>query len=357
MEKSPDSTSCKKISITEEQSNTDNLAHIDTIPPEILAIAFSYLPEEHSQILQVSKKWYETAKGNLLLKDLFFHHFPSITPPEEVEESSIYDWVIGEIKRKTKVFPDNSGELKEKKGLELLNALNKKEILEEIGQIRQRLTFQQNEERLKEFELEIKDLDPSPALKAWREFEHLHNLEPIYSKIKGNFLWKQDADYQSQNNEQKLNFIKNKIYEHNCLEPIISLSIYNLDITSLPSEVFDLTELQTLKLSQLFHFSGLLPAEIGQLSKLRELSVNCSGLKSLTPEIGHLVNLTDLNLPWNELNSLPTEIGCLVNLTTLDITGSKLDSVPLEILNLTNLRYLGLRGNPLENLDPIRNRY
>ena len=58
-------------------------------------------------------------------------------------------------------------------------------------------------------------------------------------------------------------------------------------------------------------------------------------LTSLPPEIGELTNLTGLNLSDNQLTSLPPEIGKLTNLTELVLSGDRLTSLPPEIGKLT----------------------
>jgi internalin A len=153
-------------------------------------------------------------------------------------------------------------------------------------------------------------------------------------------------------------------------ELILSLG----ELTSLPSEVGTLTNLQSLTLSgdklmslpleigQLINLTSLilfrnqltsLPAEIGQLTNLRLLALYNNQLTSLPREIGKLINLTSLELYHNQLTDLPSTIGQLKNLKSLDIRGSQLTSLPKEISYLTNLRslyvtYSQLRSLPVE---------
>src|SRR3990172_8214695 len=62
-----------------------------------------------------------------------------------------------------------------------------------------------------------------------------------------------------------------------------------------------------------------LPSEIGQLTTLKFLSLNDNKLSSLPPEIGQLVTLENLDLHDNNLTSLPPEIGQLVALRYLSL--------------------------------------
>jgi leucine-rich repeat protein SHOC2 len=60
-----------------------------------------------------------------------------------------------------------------------------------------------------------------------------------------------------------------------------------------------------------------LPAEIRQLTSLRELSLGSNQLTSLPAEIGQLTSLTGLYLDGNQLTSVPAAIraaGCRVYL-------------------------------------------
>jgi Leucine-rich repeat (LRR) protein len=95
-----------------------------------------------------------------------------------------------------------------------------------------------------------------------------------------------------------------------------------------------------------------LPAEIGQLTELREL--DCSGniLQTIPPELGNCTKLKKLDLKSNRITVLPPEIGRLVNLTYLDLKHNSLSVIPPELGNCGNLEYLWLWGNKLTALDP-----
>ncbi|NJP08786.1 MAG: GTPase [Leptolyngbyaceae cyanobacterium RU_5_1] len=98
------------------------------------------------------------------------------------------------------------------------------------------------------------------------------------------------------------------------------------------------------------HQLSSLPPEIGQLTNLTELFLSVNRLSSLPPEIGQLTNLTTLSLVNNKLSSLPPEIGQLINLRELSLHYNDLNSLPPEIGQLTNLRELDFFANPLNNL-------
>ena len=101
-----------------------------------------------------------------------------------------------------------------------------------------------------------------------------------------------------------------------------------------------------------------LPREIGQLTQLTNLDLYDNQLTQLPKEIGNLTQLTYLYLSSNELTQLPSEIGQLTQLTELNLTNNQLTQLPTEIGQLTRLNVLYLQGNPIENtLNPIIQRF
>jgi internalin A len=128
------------------------------------------------------------------------------------------------------------------------------------------------------------------------------------------------------------------------------LDLSGRELTSLPPEVTQLTNLQTLRLS--VNRLTSLPPEITQLTNLQTLDLSINQLTSLPPEITQLTNLQTLRLSVNRLTSLPPEITQLTNLQTLDLRRNQLTSLPPEITQLTNLQTLDLRRNQLTSLPP-----
>ena len=91
--------------------------------------------------------------------------------------------------------------------------------------------------------------------------------------------------------------------------------------------------------------TGAVPAEIGQLTSLRELRLTGNQLTSVPAEIGQLTSLEELGLGGNQLTSLPAEIGQLTALRQLNLECNQLTSLPAEIWQLTSLTDLNLFGN------------
>ena len=137
-----------------------------------------------------------------------------------------------------------------------------------------------------------------------------------------------------------------------------TLDLSGNELTSLPSEIGQLIQLETLILGKWDEDKGdyignqlaILPAEIGQLRTLSQLDLSANQLSQLPAEIGQLTNLTQLDLSDNQLSRLPAEIGQLTNLTQLDLSHNQLSQLPAEIGQLTNLTQLDLRANQLSQL-------
>jgi GTPase SAR1 family protein len=91
-----------------------------------------------------------------------------------------------------------------------------------------------------------------------------------------------------------------------------------------------------------------LPAAIGRLSHLEELSLNGNQLSSLPREIGQLTKLRKLSLVENRLTFLPAEITKLKRLTELDLGGNRFDQLPAEIRAFDRLTSLSCWGVPLQ---------
>ena len=123
------------------------------------------------------------------------------------------------------------------------------------------------------------------------------------------------------------------------------LQIFANQLTSLPIEIKKLTNLKFLNLGS--NQLSSLPAEFGQLVNLQTLNLQYNQLSILPAEFGQLVNLQTLDFSGNQLSSFPAEFGQLVNLQTLDLSSNQLSSLPAEIVQLVNLQILDLDSNQL----------
>ena len=124
---------------------------------------------------------------------------------------------------------------------------------------------------------------------------------------------------------------------------------------SIPAELGNLSNLQSLYLSDNRLLTGSLPVELGNLSNLQSLDLSNNQLTGSIPaELGNLSNLQSLDLRYTQLTgSIPAELGNLSNLQSLILESNQLTgSIPAELGNLTDLRVLSLNGNQLTGSIP-----
>ncbi|KAK7273133.1 hypothetical protein RIF29_14179 [Crotalaria pallida] len=144
-------------------------------------------------------------------------------------------------------------------------------------------------------------------------------------------------------------------------EGLFGLGLEEIDFSnndlsgSIPSGSSRLLEtLTNLDLSK-NHLQGIIPAEIGLLSKLRYLNLSWNDLNSqMPPEFGLLPNLTVLDLRNSALfGSIPADICESGNLAILELDGNSLKgSIPEEIGNCSSLYLLSLSHNNLSGSIP-----
>jgi internalin A len=125
-------------------------------------------------------------------------------------------------------------------------------------------------------------------------------------------------------------------------------SLANLQLTSMPGWLVDLTELTTLDLSG--NQLTSLPESLGKLTALQTLDLSRNQLGSLPESLGNLTALCALNLRRNDLPSVPESLGNLTALQSLDLRRNRLESVPASLGNLSALRALDLSFNQLGSL-------
>lgn len=135
----------------------------------------------------------------------------------------------------------------------------------------------------------------------------------------------------------------------------LSLSA-NVALTgSIPTELWELSQLQVLRLSAC-GLTGSIPSNVGGMSDLQVLLLAANSLQGTIPtEIGTLSQLRWLNWSHNlRPGTLPSEIGNLVHLEALALASSGLiGTIPEEYTALEKLAVLDLGDNALTGTVPI----
>jgi len=122
------------------------------------------------------------------------------------------------------------------------------------------------------------------------------------------------------------------------------LRLAHFKLTSFPASVFTLwPNVQILDLTH--NTITSLPSEIMQLTQLKQLLLNDNKLLSIPIEIGQLTALTSLDLEGNFIESLPNEIGSLTQVRELNLRNNRLRSLPDTIGLLRQLEWLVLEMN------------
>lgn len=126
------------------------------------------------------------------------------------------------------------------------------------------------------------------------------------------------------------------------------LDLSRLMLKSIPEIIGQLTDLQTLKLSD--NRLTSIPDFIGQLTKLRRLDLVYNQLGNLPESLGQLKELRTLNLFANRLTSIPECLGQLQTLQQVNLYSNQLLRIPDSFCQLKALRKLDLSRNQLKNL-------
>ncbi|XVE78314.1 hypothetical protein DITRI_Ditri13aG0134700 [Diplodiscus trichospermus] len=145
-------------------------------------------------------------------------------------------------------------------------------------------------------------------------------------------------------------YLTGKFPEFNRSSLIEVLKVANTSFSgSLPSSIGELTKLKHMDLYY-NNFSGQIPSSLANLTELTYLSLSCNNFSPRTLSwVGKQTKLTILDLSHTNLyGEIPSSLGNLTLLTYLDLSYNKLQGqIPQSIFNLGNLRTLVLEQNEM----------
>jgi GTPase SAR1 family protein len=121
-------------------------------------------------------------------------------------------------------------------------------------------------------------------------------------------------------------------------------------LTEIPSEVFELTQLEILTLR--YNLLTTIPETITKLQNLTVLNLRGNQLTTIPETITKLQNLSELNLSGNQITTIPETITDLQNLSELNLRDNQLTTIPETITKLQNLTVLNLSNNPIKAPPP-----
>lgn len=122
-----------------------------------------------------------------------------------------------------------------------------------------------------------------------------------------------------------------------------SLFLDHADLLAVPSNVFSLTHITALDLSD----NSLSKVEgIEALSRLSILTLSANILVSL-PSMLCFVHIVKLDLAHNHLSVLPKDFGHLTSLRELDLSGNSIGSLPDSFSRLCRLEIFNISSNRL----------
>ncbi|CAB1097357.1 unnamed protein product [Ectocarpus sp. CCAP 1310/34] len=143
--------------------------------------------------------------------------------------------------------------------------------------------------------------------------------------------------------------------EVNADERVVGLRLRENNLQGkIPAELGQLVKLKELNLDQ-NKLSGEIPASLGQLVKLETLGLYRNKLSgSIPPQLGELAALQYLSLSENQLTGpIPSELGHLSALQGLNLSGNQLSGTIPQVLGmLTALQWLLLSENQLSGHIP-----
>jgi Leucine-rich repeat (LRR) protein len=133
---------------------------------------------------------------------------------------------------------------------------------------------------------------------------------------------------------------------------VSSLVIHNTEcynLTSIPSQIFDLLELEVLEISNCNNLRTV-PKALEQLKKLRTVRFIGNNLQIFPKSLIKIEGLSDINLTRNNIQEIPSIINNFENLESLSLAFNNIKKFPKEGFGCKTLHTLDISGNEIEVL-------
>ena len=185
--------------------------------------------------------------------------------------------------------------------------------------------------------------------------DELSKLKLKTMNLSGTHIKKIDFVYEMTQLEN-LNLFDTKVIE---LDPKIkqlsNLEVLDIRLTEIASLPAEIGELKKLKEIQFKIFTNPLPDSIGNLTKLEILGGSSfEGVKKPYPkEFGSLSNLKRLSISHDTEPDIPGSFSKLEKLVSLSFRNSEMENIPKAFFGPVNISSFDVSGNYLEELDPI----
>lgn len=144
-------------------------------------------------------------------------------------------------------------------------------------------------------------------------------------------------------NDNNLQSLPNEVGGLKSLE---YLNLANNGLHDLPADFRKLSQLKVLHLS--YNHYVEIPRTVFKCQKLEELLLEHNEITDVNDDIQQLKALQTLDLKKNKLTRLTDAIGQLKKLCCLDVRGNLLSEIPSVVCELEQLAYLYLNGNHLD---------
>ena len=128
---------------------------------------------------------------------------------------------------------------------------------------------------------------------------------------------------------------------------------YSKDLST--TDLSSLSELESLESLDLRYtkIKGALPESWNKLKKLKTLYLDNNELTALPEDFGGMQSLVTVSLNYNQIKTIPVSTGNLASLVTLNLYNNKVEVLIKDLEKLTALRTLNLSANKLSKVEGL----